>query len=174
MSAKAATSRPISRPPSDAAGTSDATNTVSAVAVYGLVTALIRRAPRDISLTSLSTLATLDRTGPRRITDLAMVEGIAQPSMTALVSTLQAGGFVQRGTDANDKRVALVELTDSGRTYLHARRAAGADKLAQLIDLLPDEQAAALAAAVPALTQLLRLENESRDPATAQAAPPSA
>jgi DNA-binding MarR family transcriptional regulator len=154
--------------------TADTSTAATAVAVYGLVTALIRRAPRDISLTSLSTLGTLDRTGPRRITDLAAVEGVAQPSMTALVSMLQSEGFVQRQADASDKRVALIALTESGRAYLHARRAAGADNLAQLIGLLPAAETAALAAAVPALTQLLRLENELRDPARANPRPPSA
>ena len=39
-----------------------------------------------MSLTSLSTLATLELTGPRRITDLAANEGVTQPSMTALVT----------------------------------------------------------------------------------------
>lgn len=136
----------------------------TAVAIYGLLTALIRR-PREISLTSLSTLGTLDRTGPRRITDLAAVEGIAQPSMTALVSTLQSEGYVQRQADANDKRVALIALTEAGRAYMHARRASGADYLARLIDRLPADEAEALNAAVPALTHLLRLENESREPA---------
>jgi hypothetical protein len=42
-----------------------------------------------MSLTSLSTLATLELTRPRRMTDLAACEGVMQPPMTALVSILE-------------------------------------------------------------------------------------
>src|SRR5579875_3618563 len=64
-------------------------------ALYGLISDAVRRIPRDMSLTSLSTLSTLDRTGPRRITDLAVVQGVAQPSMTTLVTVLQRSGLVE-------------------------------------------------------------------------------
>ena len=44
-------------------------------ALFGLATAAVRSEPRDMSLTSLSTMATLERSGPRRITDLATTVG---------------------------------------------------------------------------------------------------
>ena len=49
----------------------DNTSAAIGAALYGLATRATRRLPRDMSLTSAATLATLDRTGPRRITDLA-------------------------------------------------------------------------------------------------------
>ena len=58
-------------------------------ALYGLATRAVRRLPRDMSLTSAATLATLDRTGPRRITDLAAAEGVTQPAMTNLVRVME-------------------------------------------------------------------------------------
>ncbi len=64
-------------------------------ALQGLISAVVRNQPRDMSLTSLSTLSTLELTGPRRITDLALGEGVAQPSMTALVSSLERSGLVK-------------------------------------------------------------------------------
>src|ERR1700729_2579906 len=79
----------------------------SAAALYGLPSTLLRRVPRDLSLTSLATLSTLDRTGPRRITDLAAVEGITQPSMTVLVTALERGGMASRHSDPDDGRVTL-------------------------------------------------------------------
>jgi DNA-binding MarR family transcriptional regulator len=135
-------------------------------ALYGLLTAVIRRVPRDMSLTSLATLATLDRSGPRRVTDLALIEGVTQPSMTVLVSTLERSGMVERRGDPADRRVALVSVTAAGSDLLRDRRRAGADAVVQLIDKLPAEEAAALAAAVPALRHLRELDNEQRDPAT--------
>jgi DNA-binding MarR family transcriptional regulator len=136
----------------------------SAGALYGLLTTLLRRVPRDLSLTSLATLSTLDRTGPRRITDLAVIEGITQPSMTALVTALERGGLVARHSDPADGRVTLVALTAEGLLYLRSRRRAGAGAFAQLIEKLPPGEAAALAAAIPALRHLRDLHDEQRDP----------
>ena len=134
-------------------------------ALYGLVTATVRGSPREMSLTSLSTLATLDRTGPRRVTDLAVSQGVAQPSMTVLVTALERSGLVERRGDPADRRVALVALTAAGAELLQAQRRAGAEALIQLIGKLPADEAAALVAAIPALRDLRELERERRDPA---------
>jgi DNA-binding MarR family transcriptional regulator len=136
----------------------------SAGALHGLLATLLRRVPRDLSLTSLATLSTLDRTGPRRVTDLAAIEGITQPSMTVLVTALERGGLVARQSDPADGRVTLVALTAEGVAYLRGRRGAGTDALEQLIGRLPPGEAAALAAAIPALQHLRDLDNEQRDP----------
>ena len=134
-------------------------------ALYGLVTAAVRGRPREMSLTSLSTLATLDRTGPRRVTDLAVSQGVAQPSMTVLVTALERSRLVERRGDPADRRVALVALTAAGAELLRAQRRAGAEALIQLIGKLPADEAAALVAAIPALRHLRELERERRDPA---------
>jgi DNA-binding MarR family transcriptional regulator len=134
-------------------------------ALYGLVTATVRGSPREMSLTSLSTLATLDRTGPRRVTDLAVSQGVAQPSMTVLVTALERSRLVERRGDPADRRVALVALTAAGAELLKAQRRAGAEALIQLIGKLPADEAAALVAAIPALRHLRELERERRDPA---------
>src|ERR1700735_70176 len=87
-------------------------------ALSRLMPAAVRSQPRDMSLTSLSTLATLELAGPRRITDLAVSEGVTQPSMTALVSTLERSGLAERRSDPSDRRVALVALTAAGTNYI--------------------------------------------------------
>jgi DNA-binding MarR family transcriptional regulator len=131
-------------------------------ALYGLISAAVRSQPRDMSLTSLSTLATLELTGPRRITDLAESEGVMQPSMTALVSALERSGLVERRRDTSDRRVTLVALTSVGTKYIRARRQAGVEVFAQLIDDLPAEEGDALSAAVTAITHIQRLDEERR------------
>ncbi len=115
-----------------------------------------------MSLTSLSTLATLELTGPRRITDLAASEGVAQPSMTALVTALERSGLVERRSDPSDRRVALVTLTPEGMGYIRRRREAGVENFAQLISDLPVDEADALAKSITALTHLQRLEEDRR------------
>jgi DNA-binding MarR family transcriptional regulator len=117
-----------------------------------------------MSLTSASTLSTLERTGPRRLTDLAAAGGVTQPAMTALVRTLENAGLVDRQGDPADKRVALIALTAAGLDYVRARRRAGAEGFAQLLDKLPPTEAAALIAALPALEHLRELDDEQRDP----------
>jgi DNA-binding MarR family transcriptional regulator len=119
-----------------------------------------------MSLTSTSTLSTLDRTGPRRITDLAVVEAVAQPSMTVLVSGLERSGLVERRADPTDGRVALVAITDAGSDYIRARRRAAAEGFVQLIDKLPADEAATLAAAIPALERLREIDDQEREPST--------
>src|ERR1700748_2197219 len=75
-------------------------------------------------------------------------------------------GRVERRGDPADRRVALVALTTAGAELLRAQRRAGAGALIQLIDKLPADEAAALAAAIPVLRHLRELDSERRDPAT--------
>jgi DNA-binding MarR family transcriptional regulator len=131
--------------------------------LYGIVVIALRGRSREISLTSASTMSTLGRTGPLRLTDLAAVEGIAQPSMTSLVTGLERAGLVERRTDPHDGRVVLVALTDAGREHIHTRRQAGAERLAALVDQLSEVDQAALAAALPALERLHELGNIAKE-----------
>src|SRR5205085_4352762 len=79
--------------------------------LFALTSFAVRQRGREVSLTAASTLATLARTGPRRLTDLAVNEGVTQPSMTAVVSQLEDLGFVERRRAPGDGRVVLVAST---------------------------------------------------------------
>jgi DNA-binding MarR family transcriptional regulator len=135
-----------------------------AAALFGLAAAVVRRVPRDVSLTSMSTMSTLERSGPRRITDLAAVEGVTQPSMTALVNLLERAGLVERQGDPTDKRVALVVLSTKGQEFVRGRRQRGAEAFEQSIKKLTADETALLIAAIPALERLNELSelDESR------------
>ena len=111
-------------------------------------------ATRDLSLTTAATLATLDRDGPQRLSELALHEGVTQPSMTALVSRLERDGLAARGADPSDGRAVVVSLTDAGREVLTARRSRRAARLAALLDRLGPDDRAAVEAAAGALTRL--------------------
>lgn len=113
-------------------------------------------AGRDLSLTTASTLATLDRDGPQRLSDLAVREGVTQPSMTALVTRLERDGLASRGADASDGRAVVVTLTDAGRDVLTERRTRRASRLAELLDHLEPDERAAVDAAAGALSRLTR------------------
>lgn len=134
----------------------------AASAVHDLLASFLRLTPRDISLTSLSVLSTLNRMGPRRITDLAASEGVAQPSVTTLVTSLVQAGYVERRSDPADKRVVMVAITDAGSALVHSRRAARVEIFADAVAKLSPEETATLAAAVPVIEHLHELVDELR------------
>jgi DNA-binding MarR family transcriptional regulator len=133
-------------------------------ALQALAGLAVRRDGRELSLTAASTLATLERTGPRRVTDLAAAEGVTQPSMTAVVTQLQHLGLAERRRDPADGRAVLAAITTAGRRHLTARRRVGASVFTALIEKLPEQDAEALSEAVPALRRLLELAGVSRQP----------
>jgi DNA-binding MarR family transcriptional regulator len=110
--------------------------------------------PDGLSLTAAATLATLERSGPCRLTWLAATEGVTQPAMTQLVGRLEESGLVSRGADPTDGRVVQVRLTDEGRETLARRRAVRAERLAVIMARLSPDERAALAAALPAMDEL--------------------
>jgi DNA-binding MarR family transcriptional regulator len=132
-------------------------------ALFALASLALRNRDQGLSLTAVSTLATAERTGPRRLTDLAVNEGVTQPSMTAVVTQLVDRGLAERRRDSGDRRVVLVAITPAGRRHLRAMRRAGASVFTTLIDKLPEQDAATLAAALPALRRLLEVAAESQD-----------
>ena len=67
---------------------------------------LVRQVGGDLSRTEMSLLRTLSD-GPRRITELAELEGLAQPTMTILIKQLEQEGLVTRTRQADDGRVVL-------------------------------------------------------------------
>jgi DNA-binding MarR family transcriptional regulator len=136
-------------------------NEVLGEALYTLAAGIIRRRSRTVSLTALSTLATLERTGPRRLTDLAVAEEITQSSMTSLVTHLEQLGLAERRRDRLDGRVVLVAMTRAGRQLLRTRRRVGAAAVTELIDKLDEQDAADLSAVLPALLRLADVVAES-------------
>jgi DNA-binding MarR family transcriptional regulator len=120
--------------------------------VVGLYRSLSQ--PSALSLTAAGTLATLERSGPRRLTVLAAREGVTQPAMTQLITRLEDTGLVRRTADPADGRVVLVAITDEGRATLASRRARRAEKLAVILAQLSADHRVALTAALPALAAL--------------------
>ena len=118
-----------------------------------LVRLLLRHVGGDMTPTMGGVLATLSD-GPRRVTDLAELEGLAQPSMTMLVGRLEERGWVERRQDRSDRRVVHVALTAAGREALERQRAAVRGVLAERLARLSEEQIVALLRASEALGAL--------------------
>jgi DNA-binding MarR family transcriptional regulator len=118
---------------------------------------LLARTDGDLSRTGASVLHTLTD-GPRRITELAASQNVAQPTMTVAVQRLETRGLVIRERAEDDRRATNVVITDAGRAKLAGRHAARAAYLDDRIAALDDDQRAALEAALPALSALAQPE----------------
>lgn len=64
-----------------------------------------------------------ERAEGARITELARVSRMTKQSMSALVSDLEAEGYIERVKDPDDARAIRVRLTSHGRSYARAVRA---------------------------------------------------
>ena len=126
----------------------------AAAAMYDLVALFVRLTPRQLTLTSISTLATLYRKGPRRITELAASEGVTQPTVTSLVTSLERAGFVERRSDPADRRVVMVAITEAGAAFLRARHEANAQAIVRAMAELSSDEVATLVSAVPVIEHL--------------------
>lgn len=126
----------------------------TADALYALMSDFVRQIPRDISMTAVSTLAMLRSHGPQRVTALAGAQGVAQPSMTAMITSLERAGLVNRRHDPDDRRATLVELTEAGDAYVVDRKRRNIERIADYLGGLRPDDMSALEAALPALHRL--------------------
>ena len=102
----------------------------------------------------LSALSSVERHGAIRLGDLAAAEGIAAPTLTKIISVLEAEGLVGRTADATDRRVARVALTAAGKARLRRIYRERNAYLQRRLDALDDADRARLAAALPLLAAL--------------------
>lgn len=128
-----------------------------------IITLRRETAAAGLSRVQLTVLAILRPGEPRRITELADLERITQPSMTALISRMERAGWVRRERDPYDRRGVRVTITGDGERQYDAGLAAYVETLAGRLRKLDDTQQIAIQQAIAALDSLL--EEVSADPA---------
>jgi DNA-binding MarR family transcriptional regulator len=109
---------------------------------------------REISRTEMEVLSIL-REGRQRITELAELEGIAQPTMTLLVKRLQERGWVRRDGLPDDGRVVMISLTEAGSAAQQKFRAQFLAAMRSDLQGLSDQQLQALSAATETLSSFV-------------------
>jgi DNA-binding MarR family transcriptional regulator len=119
----------------------------------GRLSRALSREVADVSRTALSVLATL-RDRPHRITELAALEHVAQPTMTVLVSRLETRGWVERAADPGDRRAVNVTLTREGAELLERLVARRTSSLAARLSTLSATERETLARALPLLERI--------------------
>lgn len=108
----------------------------------------------DVSLSGVSVLARLARTGPDSPGALAELERVRPQAMATTLAGLEQRGLVRRAPDAADGRRAIVSITDEGRAMLEERRSESVGRLAEALDELTPEERESLRAALPLLDRL--------------------
>ena len=124
------------------------------VALARLSRRLRRHELAGLTPTQLAALATIGKTGPMRLGDLAAAEGIAPSTLTRLVTALEDSGYVRRCADPSDARASTLVITPRGHDTLERLRTESTLMLAASLRLLTPAQRAALAEALPVLEQL--------------------
>jgi DNA-binding MarR family transcriptional regulator len=124
------------------------------VALARLSRRMRRHELAGLTPTQLAALATIGKTGPMRLGDLAAAEGIAPSTLTRLVTALEDSGYVQRTADPSDARASTLAITAHGQEALERIRTETTLMLTASLGLLTPEQRSTLAAALPVLEQL--------------------
>ncbi len=94
------------------------------VAVVRLNRRLRAQSDSTVTLSQLSTLACLHKSGALAPRDLAAKEGVQPPSMTRMIASLESLGLVARRQHPTDGRQAIVELTAAGQDHIEQERSA--------------------------------------------------
>ncbi len=118
-----------------------------------LTRVLARQVRGELTRTEAGVLNTLAY-GPRRITELAELEGVAQPTMTQLVKGLERRALVSRDRHGGDGRVVVVSATAAGSAALEEFRDRAAAVLETYLADLSDDQIGELAGATETLSAL--------------------
>lgn len=103
-------------------------------------------------------LASLLEHAPETVSQLAAAEHVRVPSMTALLSQLEAEGLIQKDVDGSDRRFVQVSLTRRGAAVTRAARQVRGAWFAQRLSRLSAREIDALQRALPVLEHLIGLE----------------
>jgi DNA-binding MarR family transcriptional regulator len=107
----------------------------------------------NLTMQQLKVLLMLSMGEARSSQELTRGLGVGPATVTGLVDRLVAQGLVARREDPQDRRVRLVEPTESGRALVARLEAAGSEHLRGLLGTLEAEELLALERIVGRLTE---------------------
>jgi DNA-binding MarR family transcriptional regulator len=116
---------------------------------------LRQEASGGLSPSQTAALATIDRHGPLTPSELAAHERVQRPTIARLLGRMEEDGLVVRAADPNDRRSALITLSDDGRALLRAVRTRKDAYLAQRLRDVDDDELATLDRAAAILERML-------------------
>lgn len=128
--------------------------------VVGRIARRIRPTHGDLSAGHFSTLATIERLGPQRPSDLARIERTGAPAMTRIVALLESRGLLERSPAPDDARSVLLHLTADGERVVCEVRTERAGIVRELIADLGEDELRAVADALAPLERVAKAATE--------------
>jgi len=117
-----------------------------------------RQVPREgLTRSQVWILGTVARRGPIGMGELAEIEGVNPTMLSRMVGKMTDAGLVARVPDTRDGRAVLVQVTAEGAALQDRLRAERSRLFAERLAELPEESAAPLRDALPALEALAEL-----------------
>jgi DNA-binding MarR family transcriptional regulator len=129
--------------------------TVAPVMRHLIAHARRRRAWSELTYQQYNVLRMIDTTGPQGQAEVARRLMVTAPVVTRLAANLVDAGLVERRPDPSDRRAVVLALTATGRRRARAMRRDLLEAAGELLEPLPEERRAALAAALEELQVLL-------------------
>jgi DNA-binding MarR family transcriptional regulator len=121
-----------------------------------------RRTWSELTYQQYNVLRLIDTRGPQPQAEVARWLLVTAPVVTRLASTLADAGLVLRGTDPNDRRAVVLELTPVGRRRARAMRRDLLEAARELLEPIPEGRRAGVAAALEQLQVLLPTHSARR------------
>ncbi len=111
------------------------------------------RSDDTLGLSQMSALSSLMH-GPLSPTALAQAERIQPPSMTRVITALEARGLINREEHETDKRQSVIAITSAGRKIVEDDRVRRKVWLAEILETLEESDRHALREALPVLERI--------------------
>src|SRR3954470_6538180 len=113
-----------------------------------------QRVDMSVTLTQLSAMGTLRKSGPMSAGELASCERVQPPSMTKVLANLEQRGLVRREVHPTDRRQAIIEITLAGEELLDSERRSRDAWLSKQLATLSAEDRALVQRVIPIMEKL--------------------
>jgi DNA-binding MarR family transcriptional regulator len=113
-----------------------------------------QRVDMSVTLTQLSAMGTLRKSGPMSAGELAACERVQPPSMTKVLANLEERGLVRREVHPTDRRQAVIEITPAGEELLDSERRSRDAWLTKQLATLSAEDRALVQRVIPIMEKL--------------------
>jgi DNA-binding MarR family transcriptional regulator len=106
------------------------------------------------TLSQLSALGTVYRSGPLSAGEIAAIEQVQPPSMTKILAAIEQAGWIERSSHPDDRRQSVIAITEAGRELLAEETRVRDEWLAKRLVEFSAEDLRKLKAAVEVLDKL--------------------
>ncbi len=143
----------------------DAADRFHSAAIHALRHVAREDTASGLSAARISALSVLVFGGAKTLGELAAAEQVRPPTITRVVSALEAAGLVRREVDPTDRRVVRVHATPKGKRVLQRARRRRIDRLAKRLSGLDSNQIAIVREAADLVEGALRQSSARARPA---------